>query len=143
MRYRKWKETERLKLLQLEGTPPTRQKARGETEEEVRYEFIRRNLDAVRVPFGVCFKPEKLPCRQQMNHCLESANFCTGKDNLQEYEEEILWVKSQLSLSKALERPEWVEKNQKYHEVLEQMIQRIQREGLIHKNGSHREERDG
>lgn len=52
-------------------------------------------------------------------------------------------MKGQLSLSKELERPEWVEKNQKYLEVLEQMMLRIQTEGLIHKNGSHREDRDG
>lgn len=143
MMYLKWKETEKLELLHLEGSPPSRPAQCSENEEEVRYEFIRKNLDAVRVPFGVCFKPEKLPCRQQMRHCLECANFCTGKDNLDEYEKEIGRVKGQMSLGVELGRAEWVEKNQRYFEVLEQMVIRIQKEGLVHKNGSHREESSG
>jgi len=140
MLYRKWKEVEKLNLLRIESTPPN---AHKEKQEEIRYEFIRKNLDAVRVPFGVCFKPTKLPCRQQMGHCLDCANFCTGRDNISEYEEEIERVREQLKISKTLGRDEWEEKNRDYLEVLEKMLTRIQNEGLIHKNGSYREECDG
>ena len=114
-----------------------------EKQEEIRYEFIRKNLDAVRVPFGVCFKPAKLPCRQQIGHCLECANFCTSKDNIGEYDQEIERVREQLEISKRLGRSEWEEKNRNYLEILEKMLARIRKEGLIHKNGSHREECDG
>jgi integrase len=140
MLYRKWKETEKLNLLHLESTPPN---ACKEKQEEIRYEFIRKNLDAVRVPFGVCFKPSKLPCRQQISHCLDCANFCTSRDNIPEYEKEIERVSEQLKISKTLGRGEWEEKNRNYLEILEKMLARIQKEGLIHKNGSHREECDG
>ncbi len=140
MLYRKWKETEKLNLLHLDSTPPN---AHKEKQEEIRYEFIRKNLDAVRVPFGVCFKPAKLPCRQQMGHCLDCANFCTARDNIPEYEKEIEKVREQLKISKRLGRGEWEEKNQNYLEILEKMLARIRQEGLIHKNGSHREECDG
>ena len=140
MLYRKWKETEKLNLLHLESTPPN---ANKEKQEEIRYEFIRNNLDAVRVPFGVCFKPAKLPCRQQINQCLDCANFCTSRDNIPEYEKEIERVREQLKISKTLVRTEWEEKNRNYLEILEKMLARIQKEGLIHKNGSHREECDG
>ena len=140
MLYRKWKETEKLNLLHLESTPPNAYK---EKQEEIRYEFIRKNLDAVRVPFGVCFKPTKLPCRQQMGHCLDCANFCTNRDNIPEYEKEIERVREQLKISKTLGRDEWEEKNRIYLEILEKMLARIQKEGLIHKNGSHREGCDG
>lgn len=139
--YTKWKETEHLGLLHLNSAPPD--KMQQEKQEEIRYEYIRKSLDAVRVPLGTCFKPSKLPCRQQMSHCLECANFCTGKENMGEYEAEIRRVKEQLARSEALGRTEWIEKNQKYLEILERMLQRIQQEGLIHKNGSHREECDG
>lgn len=115
MLYRKWKETEKLNLLHLESTPPNAYK---EKQEEIRYEFIRKNLDAVRVPFGVCFKPSKLPCRQQISQCLDCANFCTGRSNIREYEEEIKRVREQLVISKALGRTEWEEKNQKCLDVL-------------------------
>jgi len=137
MLYRKWKETEKLNLLHIDSTPPNAYK---EKQEEIRYEFIRKNLDAVRVPFGVCFKPSKLPCRQQMGHCLDCANFCTARDNIPEYEKEIKRVSEQLKISKRLGRVEWEEKNQNYLEILEKMLARIQKEGLIHKNGSHRED---
>ena len=140
MLYKKWKETEKLNLLHLESRPPEK---RSLKKEDIRYEFIRKNLDAVRVPFGVCFKPSKLPCRQLMNHCLECANFCTGRDNIHEYEEETRHVKEQLEISKRLGRTEWEEKNQKYIEVLEKMLAHIQKEGIVHKNGSLREECDG
>lgn len=139
MLYRKWKETERLNLLHLESTPPNAYK---EKQEEIRYEFIRKNLDAVRVPFGVCFKPAKLSCRQQISHCLDCANFCTSRDNIPEYEKEIERVREQLKISKTLGRDEWEEKNRNYLELLEKMLARIQKEGLLHKNGSHREECD-
>lgn len=140
MLYKKWKETEKLRLLHLESIPPNTPK---EGVEEIRYEFIRKNLDAVRVPFGVCFKPSKLPCRRQISHCLDCANFCTNRDNIPEYEKEIERVKEQLRISKTFGRDEWEERNRNYLEVLEKMLARIQKEGLIHKNGSHRENYDG
>lgn len=139
MLYKKWKETEKLNLLHLESTPPNMNKVK---QEEVRYEFIRKNLDAVRVPFGMCFKPVKLPCHQQTNQCLDCANFCTGINNVMEYEKEIERVKEQLRISKVLGRNEWEEKNQSYLKNLEEMLARIRKEGLIHKNGSLREECD-
>ncbi len=138
--YEKWKKTEKLNLLHLNSRPALEHEVK---EEGLHYEFVRKNLDAVKVPFGVCFKLEKLPCRQQMNHCLECANFCTSKKNIFEYEAEIERIKEQLELSKNLERNEWVEKNQKYLEVLEKMLARIQIEGTIHKNGKLREDCNG
>lgn len=140
MLFQKWKETEKLGFLHLDSTPPDKA---VQTPEDIRYEYVRENLDAVKVPFGVCFKPSKLPCSQQMSHCLDCANFCTDRENLPEYEAEIRRVKEQLARSKALGRNDWSEKNQKYLEILEKMLARIQKEGLIHKNGSHREVCDG
>jgi len=140
MLYEKWKETEKLSLLHLDSRAPETNRVK---EEGLHYEFIRKNLDAVKVPFGMCFKPTKLPCRQQMNHCIECANFCTCNDNIPEYEAEIGRVKKQLELSRKLGREDWVKKNQGYLEMLEKMLARIKAEGLIHKNGQVREERDG
>ena len=76
-------------------------------------------------------------------YSLECANFCSSKDNIEEYEQEIERVIELLEISKRLGRSEWEEKNQSYLKILEKMLIRIQKEGLIHKNGSHREECDG
>ena len=140
MLYEKWEKTEKLNLLQLNSKSPSKNKVK---EEGLHYEFVRKNLDAVKVPFGVCFKPTKIPCRQQMNHCLECANFCTSSDNTAEYEAEIGRVQALLELSRKLDRDEWVEKNQKYLEILEKMLAQIQIEGTIHKNGKLREDYNG
>lgn len=140
MLYEKWKETEKLNLLHLDSSPP--QKWEGQ-EEGLHYEYIRKNLDAVKVPFGVCFKPSKLPCRQQMNHCITCANFCTCGDHVPEYEAEIERVRKQLELSKKLGRNEWEEKNQNYLEILEKMLCRVKADEVIHKNGKLREDSDG
>ncbi|MBQ8230953.1 MAG: tyrosine-type recombinase/integrase [Lachnospiraceae bacterium] len=140
MLYEKWKETEKLELLHLDSRPPQKVPVK---EEGLHYEFIRKNLDAVKVPFGVCFKPAKIPCRQQMNHCVECANFCTCRDNIPEYEAEIDRVRKQIELSNNLDRIDWVEKNRNYLETLEKMLERIRAEGLVHKNGHIREECDG
>ena len=140
MLYEKWKETEKLELLHLDSRPPQKAPVK---EEGLHYDFIRKNLDAVKVPFGVCFKPSKLPCHQQMNHCIECANFCTCKDNIPEYEAEIGRVKEQIELGVSLGRNDWVEKNQNYLKTLEKMLGRIQTEGLVHKNGYIREECNG
>lgn len=136
MLYKKWEETEKLNLLHLESKQPVDTQKK---EEGVRYESIRKNLDAVKVPFGVCFKPQKLSCRQQTNHCLECASFCSGPDNLPEYEAEIKRALEQVELSGNLGRGEWVQKNQKYADSLKEMASRIQKEGTVHKNGKLRE----
>ena len=140
MLYEKWKETEKLELLHLDSRPPQKTAVK---EEGLHYAFIRKNLDAVKVPFGVCFKPSKIPCRQQMNHCIDCANFCTCKDNIPEYEAEIGRVMEQIELGVRLGRKDWVEKNRNYLETLEKMLARIRTEGLVHKNGHIREECDG
>lgn len=139
MLYEKWKETEKLNLLHLDSRPPQKREVK---EEGLHYEFVRKNLDAVKVPFGVCFKPSKLSCRQQMNHCITCANFCTSSDNIPEYEAEIERIKRQLELGEKLGRDEWVQKNQNYLETLEKMLVRIRNEGLIHKTGKLREDCD-
>ena len=103
---------------------------------------MRKGLDAVRVPFGVCFKPSKLACRTQLKHCLECASFCSTHENEIEYREEIKRVGAQIAIGKRIGRQEWVDKNQEYLDLLLRMVERIRREGIVHKNGSLREDYD-
>ena len=137
--YKKWKETEALGILHLAANPP----GKGQPEvpsAAVSYEHVRKGLDAVRVPFGICFKPSKLPCRTQLKHCLECASFCSTRKNETEYREEIRRVGAQIALGERLGRPEWVDKNKEYMELLLAVVERIHQEGIVHKNGAFREE---
>ena len=137
--YKKWKETEALGILHLAADPPGHKKAAVQPG-EVSYEHVRKGLDAVRVPFGVCFKPSKLPCKTQLKHCLKCASFCSTHANEMEYREEIRRVGAQIALGKRLGRPEWIKKNQEYLDLLMAMMGRICQEGIVHKNGALRED---
>ncbi|NFB55103.1 integrase [Clostridium botulinum] len=141
--YEKWKNTEDLELFKV--NTETNELIEVDTttdigEELVRYEYVKKNLDAVRVPFGVCFKSSKLPCKQQMNHCLNCASFCTTTENIPEYEEEIEKVKSQIEISNRCGREVWAEKNKMYLYTLEKMLERVKEQKIVHKNGKSRED---
>ena len=139
--YEKWKETEKLNLFHLKDSRKIEKNGTvQEKEESIRYQYIRKNLDAVRVPFGTCFKPSKIACRQQMNHCLECSSFCSTKENIPEFEDEIRRVLELIDISQKTGREDWEKKNTEYLNLLGKMLERIRKEGTVHKNGSLREE---
>lgn len=141
--YEKWKNTEDLELFKVDTATNELIEVDTDTvagENLVRYEYVKKNLDAVRVPFGVCFKASKLPCKQQMNHCLTCASFCTTVENIPEYEEEIEKVKSQIEISDKFGRELWAEKNKQYLNILEQTLEKVKEHKLVHKNGKSRED---
>lgn len=134
--YQKWKNTEQLDLFKPTTLPPVRM---ADQEDMIHYEKVRPNLDAVRVPFGVCFKPSKAGCRRQTEQCMECPSFCSTKENLDEYSSEIEKVSAMIRISQTLGRDEWVHKNQEYLDRLIQMHDELEKKGIIHKSGSMRE----
>lgn len=139
MLYKKWSETEKLDLFRPETAPPNKN---YQHTEDICYENVRKNLDAVRVPFGTCFKPSKIGCKSQTQMCLECASFCSTKEDLPAYETEIKRVKAMISIAEKTERNDWIEKNNQYLENLIKMRDRILQEGIVHKNGKLREDSD-
>ncbi|WP_459477039.1 tyrosine-type recombinase/integrase [Clostridium saccharoperbutylacetonicum] len=141
--YEKWKNTEDLELFKVDTKTNDLEKidlSSDAGENLIRYEYVKKNLDAVRVPFGVCFKPDKFICKQQMNHCLNCGSFCTTTENIPEYEEEIEHVKKQIEISERCGRELWAEKNKTYLKLLEETLTRVKEQKIIHKNGKSREE---
>lgn len=141
--YEKWKNTEDLELFKVDTKTNDLEKvdlSSDAGENLIRYEYVKKNLDAVRVPFGVCFKPNKFICKQQMNHCLNCGSFCTTTENIPEYEEEIEHVKKQIDISERCGRELWAEKNKTYLKLLEDTLTRVKEQKIIHKNGKSREE---
>jgi len=60
--YEKWKNTEDLDLFRVNTETNNLEQvdlSSDDGENLIRYEYVKKNLDAVRVPFGVCFKPSK------------------------------------------------------------------------------------
>ena len=134
--YQRWKNTERLDLFKPAALPPRRTM---DQEDEVHYEKVRPNLDAVRVPFGVCFKPSKAGCRRQTEQCMECPSFCSTRENLDEYVSEMERVRSMIRIGETLGREEWVHKNQEYLDRLIRTHDELEKKGIIHKSGSMRE----
>ena len=134
--YQKWKKTEKLDLFKPVILPPGKETGNNGN---VHYENVRPGLDAVRVPFGVCFKPSKAGCRRQTEQCLECPSFCSTDENIDEYTFEIEKVRSMIQIGQTLGREEWVEKNKEYLERLLRMQTELKEKGVIHKSGSMRE----
>lgn len=141
--YEKWKNTEDLGLFRVNVETNRLEQVNLDSDDGknlIRYEYVKKNLDAVKVPFGVCFKPSKLPCKQQMNHCLTCASFCTTVENIPEYEEEIDHIRKQIEISERCGRELWAEKNKIYLEILEDTLKRVKEQKILHKNGASRED---
>ena len=101
MLYKKWQETEKLDLFKPAAAPPNKN---YQNTEEIHYEHVRKNLDAVRVPFGICFKPAKIGCKNQTQMCLDCTSFCSTKDDLPAYETEIKRVEALILIATKTER---------------------------------------
>lgn len=134
---KKWKSTEELELFKPETAPPNKKYPH---KEEICYEYVRKNLDAVRVPFGVCFKPSKIECKTQTQMCLECTSFCSTKEDIPAYDAEIKRVEALISIGEKTGRQDWVDKNSRYLENLKKLKERILQNGIVHKNGKLREE---
>lgn len=93
-----------------------------ENEDLIEWEYIRYNLDAVRMPLGFCMKPKKQECFTQLNPCLTCRNLCTTPDFLPQYELEIQETKMLIERGKAQGREVWVEKNSHLLERYEEIV---------------------
>ena len=102
-----------------------------QNEDLIEWEYIRHNLDAVRMPLGYCMKPKKQECHTQLNPCLTCRNLCTTPDFIPQYELEIQETKALIDRGRAQGRDVWVEKNQnllaRYEEILN-----VLKDGKVH-----------
>lgn len=97
----------------------------------VEWEYIRSNLDAVRMPLGYCMKPKKQECHTQLIPCLTCRNLCTTPDFIPQYELEIQETKAMVERGKDQGRSSWMEKNQTLLEHYESILI-VLKEGKTH-----------
>jgi len=102
-----------------------------ENEDVIEWEYIRHNLDAVRMPLGFCMKPKKQECHTQLNPCLTCRNLCTTPDFIPEYELEIQETKAIIERGKTQNRSVWIEKNKALLERYETVLT-VLNDGKIH-----------
>ena len=74
--------------IDVQGLPRVVNAEQLDNEQEIEWEHIRHNLDAVRLPNGYCFKPKKANCPTQDTPCYTCRHFCTTPDFLPQFERE-------------------------------------------------------
>ncbi|MGA4466839.1 tyrosine-type recombinase/integrase [Bacillus bombysepticus] len=70
-------------------------------EDLIHWEYIRSNVEAVRVPLGFCLASKKEGCPYVVTPCLTCPNFCTTPDNLLDFEKEIQRVEEHIQMTQS------------------------------------------
>jgi len=109
-----WEEAVKQGLFKIDetGKPKKLDLTDIKNEDMIEWEYIRHNLDAVRMPLGYCMKPKKQECHTQLNPCLTCRNLCTTPDFIPQFELEIQEIKTLIERGKTQGQIAWVEKNQ-------------------------------
>ncbi|WP_258073260.1 tyrosine-type recombinase/integrase [Brevibacillus laterosporus] len=69
-------------------------------EDLIHWEYIRSNIEAVRIPLGYCLASKKEGCPYVVTPCLTCPNFCTTPENLPDFDREIQKVKEHIEITK-------------------------------------------
>jgi len=121
--------------IDVQGRPNVVTTEQLGTEQEIEWEHIRHNLDAVRLPNGYCFKPKKANCPTQDTPCYTCRHFCTTPDFLPQFEHEEREMRELIELGEKAGSEIWVERNsQKLNRVLP-VIQVLRKGDLHHPAG--------
>ncbi len=113
------------------GTPTPVDPEQLVKEQEIEWEHIRHNLDAVRLPNGYCFKPKKANCPTQETPCYTCHHFCTTPDFLLQFELEEREMRELIELGEKAGSEIWVERNtQKLGRLLP--VIHVLRQGDLH-----------
>lgn len=118
-----------------EGQPKVVSTEQLGNEQEIEWEYIRRNLDAVRLADGYCFKPKKATCPTQDSPCYTCRHFCTTPDFLPQFDKQERELHELIELGEKAGSEIWVERNtQKLNRVLP-LIQVLRKGDLHHPAG--------
>jgi integrase len=117
--------------IDIAGRPKVVNTEQLSNEQEIEWEHIRHNLDAVRLPNGYCFKPKKANCPTQDTPCYTCRHFCTTPDFLPQFEREEREMRELIELGEKAGSDIWVERNtQKLNRVLP--VIQVLRKGELH-----------
>lgn len=101
----------------------------------IEWEYIRHNLDAVRLPNGYCFKPVKAPCEMQEIPCHACHNFCTTPEFLPQFYKARDEAVELIQIGEQAGRTAWVQKNQNQLKSITPIIDLLETGKLHHPAG--------
>lgn len=79
---RSWEEATKQGLFRVDDSSKLKKIDISDIEDVIEWEYIRHNLDAVRMPLGYCMKPKKQECHTQLNPCLTCSNVWVEKNQI-------------------------------------------------------------
>ena len=121
--------------IDVQGLPRVVNSEQLDNEQEIEWEHIRHNLDAVRLPNGYCFKPKKANCPTQDTPCYTCRHFCTTPDFLPQFEHEEREMRELIELGEKAGSEIWVERNTQKLNRLLPVIQVLRKGDLHHPAG--------
>lgn len=132
-----WEEAIKNGLFRIDRTGSIKKVDMAEIDNEdvIEWEYIRHNLDAVRMPLGYCMKPKKMECSTQLNPCLTCHNLCTTPEFIPQFELEIMETREIIKKGQTHGRTVWVEKNRALLERLMAVSEILKRGKVHHKIG--------
>ncbi|MDC3416221.1 tyrosine-type recombinase/integrase [Aquibacillus salsiterrae] len=101
----------------------------------IHWEYIRSNIEAVRVPLGYCLASKKEGCPYVVTPCLTCPNFCTTPENLPDFEREIEKIEEHIEMTK--QYPIYNEKTKEQLTNLTKIRDQLN-EGKMHRGDSAR-----
>jgi integrase len=119
-----WEEAMKDGMFKLDGAGRASKVDLSNVQDEdiIEWEWIKHNLDAVRMPLGYCMKPNKMECATQLNPCLTCRSLCTTPEFIPAFEQEIYQTKDIINKGKSQNRTFWVEKNELLLNKLESVL---------------------
>lgn len=132
-----WEEATKDGLFKLDGAGNAAKIDLSNIEDAdiIEWEWIKHNLDAVRMPLGYCMKPNKMECATQLNPCLTCRSLCTTPEFIPAFEQEILQTKEIINKGKSQNRTFWVEKNEALLSKLQSVLTVIKSGKIKHDAG--------
>ncbi len=121
--------------IDVQGQPKVVSTEQLGNEQEIEWEHIRHNLDAVRLPNGYCFKPKKANCPTQDTPCYTCRHFCTTPDFLVQFEREERELQELIELGEKAGSDIWVERNTQKLSRVVPVIQVLRKGDLHHPAG--------
>lgn len=121
--------------IDVQGRPQVVTAEQLDNEQEIEWEYIRRNLDAVRLADGYCFKPKKANCPTQDSPCYTCRHFCTTPDFLPQFEKQERELHELIELGQRAGSEIWVERNTQKLNRLLPVIQILSKGNLHHPAG--------
>ena len=122
--------------IQPDGTPKMTDFTDSGDLDMIEWEYIRHNLDAIRLPNGFCFRSKKDPCPIQNIQCHSCSCFGTTPDFLPQFQAHQKDLLILIEHGEKFNHSTWVERNRELLAPVEKIIETLENGKIHHTAGA-------